>query len=325
MDTLSKTLDILYGADGFVSGERIASLLGIGRNSVWKAINALKKQGYSIASSRGGYMLEDKGIFDEHSIRRHLRREHDIYIYKKESSSNTVAKQLCKAGAKEGTLVIVESQTEGRGRMGRSFLSDSENGLYMSVALRPRISADKCISITVAAAVAVAEAIEELSQRECHIKWVNDIYIGEKKCCGILTEASFDIESGGLQYAVLGIGVNLCPPKGGFDSSIADIACGIFEGEYPKGFKARLCASIVNRFFDIYERLEEKEFIEKYRNKSNIIGKAVDVYIGNEVVCGVAVDIDENANLIVKDTNGRTHSFNSGEARVRRAVCDEKG
>ena len=203
-------------------------------------------------------------------------------------------------------------------------ISDSENGLYMSVVLRPRISADKCVAITVAAAVAVAEAIEELSKKECLIKWVNDIFIGEKKCCGILTEASVDFESGGLQYAILGIGVNICPPLGGFDSSIEDIACGIFEDTCPSGFKSRLCSMIVNKFFDYYERLEDKDYIDIYRRKSNIIGKTVDVYVGNEIISGVAVDIDENANLIVKDEQGTVRSFNSGEARVRRAERNEE-
>ena len=324
MDTALRTLDILYSSSDFISGEKIASILGVSRNSVWKAINTLKKKGYSILSSANGYLLMERSSFDAHSIREGLKREHDIYIYKKEGSSNTVAKNLCRQDAQEGTLVIVESQTQGRGRMGRSFLSDSENGLYMSVVLRPRISADKCVAITVAAAVAVAEAIEELSKKECLIKWVNDIFIGEKKCCGILTEASVDFESGGLQYAILGIGVNICPPLGGFDSSIEDIACGIFEDTCPSGFKSRLCSMIVNKFFDYYERLEDKDYIDIYRRKSNIIGKTVDVYVGNEIISGVAVDIDENANLIVKDEQGTVRSFNSGEARVRRAERNEE-
>lgn len=308
---------MLYNTDGVVSGEEMASSLGISRNSVWKAVNTLKARGYDIESLPKGYLLRDKSTFDEHSVSACLEREHKVYIYKKEDSSNNVAKRLCRDGEGEGAVVIVESQTKGRGRMGRSFLSDSENGLYMSIVLRPHIGADKCVSITVAAAVAVAEAIESLSQKECKIKWVNDVYIGGKKCCGILTEASVDFESGGLQYAVLGVGVNLCPPIGGFDPSIADIACGIFESEYPQGFKARLCADIVNRFFDYYERLEEKKYIDAYRRKSNVMGRDVDVYVGNEIVSGVVTDIDENANLIVKDKDGKIHSFNSGEARVR--------
>ena len=317
MDTKQKILELLYRKDGAVSGQEIGDLLGLSRNSVWKAINQLKKMGYSIDASTNGYLLCDNDIFDSHSIGRYLKREHKLHIYKEESSSNDVAKLLCAQGEKEGGVVIVQRQTKGRGRMGRSFISSSENGLYMSLILRPSIRASECVNITVVGAVAVLLAIEECSGQDCQIKWVNDIYIREKKCCGILTEAALDFESGGVQYAVIGIGVNLCPPKEGFDQEIEKIACGVYENECPKGFKAKLCATIINKFFDLYERLEKKEYIELYRKKSNIIGKAVDVYVGDSVVTGYARDIDENANLIVADEDGNVHTFKSGEARVR--------
>jgi len=319
MKTKDKILEILYSKDGYISGAEMAKCLGISRNSVWKCINQLKAEGYSISTSNMGYCLDMCDELDEFSVRRHLTTEHKLYIYRKESSSNTVAKLLCQNGEKEGSVVIVKSQTGGRGRMGRSFISESENGLYMSIILRPKITADKCVNITVAGAVAVLEAIEKISNKACQIKWVNDIYIGEKKCCGILTEASFDFESGIVQYAVIGIGVNLCPPTGGFDKEIKEIACGVYENECPKGIKARLCAQIINDFFKYYNRLDKKEYIKKYKEKSNIIGKNVDVYVGNEIVSGVATNIDNSANLIVKDEKGKLHTFNSGEARVRKS------
>ena len=320
METKKRVLEILSCHDKPVSGTEIANALGVTRNSVWKAVVKLKEQGYEICTDSNGYrLLVNEDVLDEPNIKKHLKREHSLFIYKKETSSNTVAKALCQNGEVEGGIVIVESQTEGRGRMGRSFISNSENGLYMSIILRPKIRADKCVSITVAGAVAVAKAIEELSPVRCGIKWVNDIYIGDKKCCGILTEASMSFETGGLEYAVIGIGVNLCKPKGGFDKEIEEIACGVYENECPKGFKARLCAAIVNNFFDLYENLESKDFIEVYKEKSIIIGSFVDVYVGDTVVSGIATDIDEDANLIVVDKAGKRHTFNSGEARVRKA------
>ena len=320
MKTQEKVLEILYSKNDAISGEEIASTLGVSRNSVWKAINGLKALGYEIESSGIGYRLLSRGLLDEYSVKKHLRREHKLFIYKKENSSNDIAKQLARQGVSEGGTVIVLSQTGGKGRMGRSFISNSENGLYMSIILRPQIQAAQSVSITVAGAVAVLEAIEHLSGKECSIKWVNDIYIGEKKCCGILTEASLDFESGRLQYAVIGVGVNLCPPKGGFDKEIEEIACGVYENECPPGFKSKLCAEIINRFFDHYEELEKKKYIDTYRKKSSIIGKAVDVYVGNEIISGVATDIDENANLVVKGENGQSYVFGSGEARVRKAA-----
>ena len=318
MDTKEKILELLYGSKGAVSGQEIGRLLGLSRNSVWKAINQLKKAGYDITASSNGYLLNKEDTFDAYSISKHLKRQHKLYIYKEESSSNDLAKAMCRQGEHEGSIVIVERQTSGRGRMGRSFISNSENGLYISIVLRPAISADESVNITVAGAVAVLQSIEETAGCHCSIKWVNDIYIGEKKCCGILTEAALDFESGCLQYAVIGIGVNLCPPKGGFDDEIKEIACGVYENECPKDYKSRLCATIINKFFDHYERLSQKEYIEIYRQKSNIIGKAVDVYVGDKVISGYVQDIDERANLIVLDGEGRVHTFNSGEARVRK-------
>jgi BirA family biotin operon repressor/biotin-[acetyl-CoA-carboxylase] ligase len=258
-------------------------------------------------------------IFDEQSIKNELDKERKIYIYDKAGSSNTIARDLCLNGEEEGSIVIVKSQTQGKGRMGRSFLSSSENGLYMSVILRPQIPAEECVNITVLGAVAVLEAIEELTNKQAQIKWVNDIYINDKKCCGILTEASIDVKSGGLNYAIIGIGVNLCPPKGGFDKEIQDIACGVYEDTCPSDFKYKLCAQIVNKLFKYYDSIQSKSYLKQYKEKSYIIGKDVDVYVGNECFVGTAVDIDENANLIVKDKNGVLHTFNSGEARVRRA------
>ncbi len=324
MKTQEKVLNILYGKVGFVSGEQIALQIGVSRNSVWKAVNQLREKGYVITSGGGGYMLENRDIFDKHTIARHLKREHEICIYKKEGSSNSIAKNMASDGAPEGTVVIVESQTQGRGRLGRSFLSSSENGLYMSIVLRPLIPVDECLNITVAGAAAVATAIEETSGVSCGIKWVNDIYINDKKCAGILTEASVDFENGRVQYAVIGIGVNLSPPKGGFDKEIEDIACGVYKNEHPSGYKAKLCAQIINNFFNLYERLEKKEYMSLYREKSIIIGKEVDVYVGDKIFCGTVVDVDRNANLMVKCENGEVRTFNSGEARVRKAN-DKRG
>ncbi|MBO5312918.1 MAG: biotin--[acetyl-CoA-carboxylase] ligase [Clostridia bacterium] len=320
--TKDKVLSMLYSNCEGISGEEIAGKLSITRNSVWKAIKALKNDGYEIVSCIGrGYMLkQDKDVLDEYSLCKYLSRDHKIYVYDIATSSNTIGKELCQKGEDEGTVIIVKSQTRGRGRMGRSFISSDENGLYMSVILRPGLPAEECTNITVMCAVAVLEAIEETSGKECEIKWVNDIYINDKKCCGILTEGAMDFESGYLQYAVVGIGINLCEPRDGFDEEIADIATGIYEGKrYPDNFKTRLCAKIINRLFDRYETFKSKDYIQLYREKSNIIGKTVDVYTGNGMVTGIAVDIDENASLVVQDENGERHTFSSGEARVRKA------
>ena len=239
----------------------------------------------------------------------------DIIVLDTVDSTNNVAKQLAQQGCADKTLVIAKKQTQGRGRMGRSFISNEENGIYMSLALRPDLHISDSIYITVMCAVAVYEAIEELCNVNCSIKWVNDIYIGDKKVCGILTEAAQ--LTGKLDYAVVGIGVNVTEPKGGFNDEIKDIATSLYEKNAPVNIKNRLIAKILERFFHYYSNIKDKAFISKYREKSNLIGKGVDIYRGNEIISGICVDIDEDANLVI-EKDGERLTFNSGDARVKR-------
>ena len=240
----------------------------------------------------------------------------EIITFDKATSSNTLAKELAKSGAKEGTVVLVKSQSEGRGRLGRSFVSNSENGLYFTIILRPRIAPADAIHITTIGATALCEAIKRTSGKDVKIKWVNDIYINDRKCAGILTESQINVECGILDYAVIGMGINILPPKDGFDEEIANIAISIYENEAPCGYKAMLLETTIDLFFKYYNEIEKKTYLPLYKQSSNIIGKEVDVYIGNEIIKGTALDIDDRAQLVVK-TNDGIKAFGSGEARVR--------
>lgn len=324
MNTKEKVIQILYSAGKEeISGEEIAKLLNVTRNSVWKAVNALKKNGYDISSSPNGYSLNNKAeVFSRDSIIKHLQRDIDLIFYEQVDSTNNVAKMLAQDGKGEGTVVVAKSQTSGKGRMGRSFISSSKNGLYLTIVLKPAIPVHKCVNITVLGAVALCEAIEKIGLTECRIKWVNDIYINEKKVSGILTEAAIDFESGRLQYAVIGMGINVSTPIGGFDPEIKDIATAIFEKEPQGELKSRLCAEIIDRFFYHYGKIEKMEYLDKYREKSMIINEMVDVLTGDKVISGRAIDIDENANLVI-DTGKEIIKFNSGEARVRKNEKNE--
>ena len=177
--------------------------------------------------------------------------------------------------------------------------------------------ATEALNITVIGAVAVAEAIEKTSGINTEIKWVNDIYIGKKKVSGILTEAGLNFENGMLDYAVIGIGVNVSPPGDGFASEISEIATAIYEKNAPCGYKSELTAQIIDTFFDYYNKPKNKDYISKYKQKSNIIGKEIEVCVGNELVLGTAINIDDNANLIVKTETGE-RAFYSGEARIKK-------
>ena len=251
-------------------------------------------------------------------IKKQLNYDADIIMYENATSSNILAKELAGNGAKEGTVVIVKSQTKGKGRLGRSFISSSENGLYFSIILRPDVEIDACVDITAMASVAVLEAIEETTDKKPKIKWVNDIYINDRKICGILTESAFGVNGNNPEYMICGIGINISPPPNGFDDEIKDIAGSIFEEKYPDGYKSCLFASIINSFFKYYKLLAKGTYLKKYRECSNIIGKEVDVYIGERIINGTAVDITDKAELIIKTEKGESIVVSSGEARVRK-------
>ena len=213
-----------------VSGSEIARSVGMTRSAVWKAVKILREEGYSIcAVTNKGYCLSEENDFlSEQAIVPNLRTEklgRKLDVFKTIDSTNNFAKSLAQLGAEHGTTVISEVQTQGKGRMGKNFYSPLGMGIYMSVIIRPKLSVEHSLLITSCAAVAVAEAIEKVSGIDCKIKWVNDIYAGNKKLCGILTEASVDVEQGGLEYAVVGIGLNVQNVT--FPKNVADIATSI--------------------------------------------------------------------------------------------------
>ncbi len=238
-------------------------------------------------------------------------------------STNLRCKALGEADAAEGTVVIAAHQTAGRGRMGRSFFSPADTGLYMSLLLRPDFPPTEALSITACAAVCVSEAIEALTGRTCGIKWVNDVYIEGKKVCGILTEAAFVPDGSRLRYAVLGIGVNILPPEGDFPPELADIAASLFDhsdsSDVAIDLRARLAAEILNRFFGYYPTLPEKPFFDGYRDRLFLRGQPIEILWGNGAGSGVCLDVDRDLRLLVRLEDGTTEALHSGEVRVRPA------
>ena len=172
------------GGGEYVSGGTLSAELSLSRTAVWKAVEQLRADGFVIESAPNkGYRLLSAGdALTESGVRLYLRhKELDVKVYKSISSTNTVLKQLAESGASEGTVLLAEEQTAGRGRMSRSFFSPPRSGLYMSVLLRPHLSAQISTRVTACAAVAVAEAIEELTGAEAEIKWVNDVLVDGKR------------------------------------------------------------------------------------------------------------------------------------------------
>lgn len=314
MSLSNEVLRLLIYEENGISGEQMARQLQISRNAVWKAIKQLRADGFIIeaASGRGYRLSEQNTKLCAHELEKYYGGR--VEFFESAYSTNRTAKALAEQGAEEGLLIVTLSQTAGRGRLGRSFLSP-EGGLYFSLLLRPTFSPEASRLLTVAAAVATTQTIEKISGRKCDIKWVNDIYIDGKKVCGILTEGAFDAENSTLKYAVLGIGINIYT-KDGLPQEIADIADTVFEQDIASRVKAELISGIVNNFMSLYASLEDRAFLEDYRSRSMLTGLTVDYTLHGTAHTGVVLGIDNDARLIVEE-NGRKEYISAGDVSVR--------
>ena len=320
MNLKDQVLSLFEASKGtYLSGAEIARQLGVSRSAIWKAVKQLQSEGHQFdaVTNRGYALREESAVLSVPGIRKYLRRSDLLLeVYKSVPSTNPLTKQAAESGAPEGTVIIAEEQTAGRGRMGRSFFSPAHTGIYFSILLRPKFSASDSLLITTCAAVACAAAMEAISGRETKIKWVNDIYVAERKVCGILTEASMDLESGGLHYAVLGIGINLTTPAGDFPETIRNKAGSLFTVGTEKDFRCRLVAEVLDRFFDEYDHLLEKHFLDEYRRRSILTGRTVDVLRGDTIVPARVQGIDDDFSLIVTYEDGHTEHLFSGDVSL---------
>jgi len=231
-------------------------------------------------------------------------------------STNDEMKIKAQKGEKEGSVLVALSQSGGKGRLGRRFFSPQNTGLYMSVILRPDLKPEDAILITTAAAVAISKAIDEVSGKFSGIKWVNDIYINGKKVCGILAEAGFNQTEPKLDYVVLGIGVNVYAPEGGFPEDIKDIADAVFS-ENQENMRALLCAKILDNFYDIYNNLCQKEHVEEYINRSVVVGKEIKVISNGTETDAVCTGIDKECHLLVEYEDGTKDCLSTGEISIK--------
>ena len=320
--TKDRVLDSLRSSGGsYVSGGALSAELSLSRTAVWKAVEQLRAEGFVIESApKKGYRLLSGGdALTESVVRAYLRRRDlDLRVYKSISSTNTVLKQLAESGEAEGTVLLAEEQTAGRGRMSRSFFSPPRSGLYMSLLLRPHMSAQLSTRITACAAVAVAEAIEELTGCRAEIKWVNDVLVDGKKVCGILTEGSIDCESGLMHYAIVGIGINIRPPEGDFPAELRQIAGALPAAPDGEDLRCRLAAAVLDRLMDLYEQLPEGDCYEAYKSRSCLIGRQINILpLEGEPVPATAIDVEPDFSLRVRLADGTETCLSSGEVSVR--------
>lgn len=320
-----KLLEMLRDAgDHYVSGQTMSRELGITRGGIWKQISRLREKGYEIAAvTNCGYRLisEPERLSQERVLE--LLGDHPwsgtLTVLDQVDSTNNRLKSMGDQGAPEGTIVMSDEQTSGRGRLGRSFVSPKGVGLYYSLLLRPRCAPKQVSHVTAMAAVAVCDAVESTCGLRPQIKWTNDIILAGKKLAGILTELSVEWETSSLQYLVTGIGINCNQKSGDFPNEIAHMAQSLYLVLGKPVDRALLAAELTRALERVSRELISKkaEWLEQYRKDCITLGREIQVLRGEQKRTGVATGIDENGGLIVRYDTGETGVVYSGEVSVR--------
>ncbi len=257
-----------------------------------------------------------------------LKKECDVVLLDETDSTNEVIKRrLCGNSEKPRRLVVIsDSQNAGKGRNGRCFFSPKGTGIYLSILfdVRDERVADSVL-LTTQAAVAVARAVSEVCHRETQIKWVNDVYLEDKKICGILSEAVTDVNSGCISHVIVGIGINVYKPAE-LPEELSEVFGYIFDSDgRVTGLRDRLAAAVVNELTEYYEANPDRSFLREYRERSNVIGRQI-MYgmpggstetTGEAWKYGTAIDIDDDCGLVVERPDGSVEVLRTGEISVR--------
>lgn len=251
-----------------------------------------------------------------------VEQEH-IHIHPVLSSTNTEAKRLAAEGAPHRTVVFAEEQTGGRGRLGRSFYSPKGSGIYMSMVLRPTCSMEKIVMITTVASVLVCRAIERVTEKECMIKWVNDIYMEERKISGILTEGVANPATGCIDCIILGIGINFQRKEEDFPEEIQGKAGAIFSEDTNGITRNQLAAEVLNQLLELDEILETGSYLPEYKRRSLVLGREVQVVSSQETRTALVKDIDKTGGLVVRWEDGTSDVIRTGEVSIRGLFAKE--
>lgn len=310
--------------EGYVSGEQISDALGVSRTAIWKDIHALREDGYGIDSvTRKGYRLvSSPDRLTAGEILPFLASEElkeRLICFDVIDSTNNYAKKIAMEGAVDGTVIVANEQTGGRGRRGRVFQSPKDSGVYFSVLYKPDMQPQEAINFTAYVAVAICDAIEAASGVRPGIKWTNDIVLGSRKVAGILTEMSIESETGLLQYIVTGIGVNVCQQATDFPEEIRDIATSLsMEVGHPVS-RGRLAAEMANAMERMHAAWlgDKGDYWERYRRDCLTLGREVRLVRDGAETTAMAVDLAEDFGLIVKYSDGTMEKVTAGEVSVR--------
>ena len=307
----------------YISGQEISIRLGVSRTAIWKHIRSLKEAGYDIEShSKIGYrLIETPDRLYEHELAALVKGKvfgQQVIYREKVSSTNELAKELAQKGAAQGTVVIAEEQTGGKGRLGRVWYSPPGQGLWFSVILRPEISPVDASKLTLISAVGVARTIRELTRIPAGIKWPNDVLIDQRKVCGILLEMSAEIDK--INYIVVGVGVNVNLDEAKIPAEIDGVAISLAEQEKLKVTRVELLAALLNNLDNLYQEFLAGKFSEiltSWKEMSVTLNRWVRVISGSETEEGIAFDLDDDGALILMKDDGSVKRILSGDVSVR--------
>ena len=310
----------------FVPGEELCRELGILRPALWSCVRALRASGHPINVEHGqGYRLDEScELYESAALQARLASaasQYAITVIPSLPSTNTALKEMAKNGAPTGTVLIANKQSSGYGRKDRSFFSPN-GGIYMSILLRPDLAPSDALTLTTTAAVAVVDVIRDIVKENAQIKWVNDIYLHGKKVCGILTEAALTPD-GKLDYAVLGIGINVFAPKGGFPKAIHNIAGALYPAEIEeRGQRSALVIALLERLAELLPKSTSPALHAAYCRASLLPGRMVTVLREDAPEeDAVVLGIDEQYRLIVRYADGHEESLFTGEVSVRESTA----
>ena len=317
-----QVLALLKGAEAPLSGEAMSRSLGVSRAAVWKAVEALREEGYVISSApRRGYLLEvcpDRLSAGE--IYRPGRRVgREIVCLETVDSTNNEIKRRAVGEPPDGLVVAAECQTGGRGRRGRSFVSPAGKGLYLSALLRPDCALEQVPALTAWTAAAVCGAVERLCGVRPGIKWPNDVILEGRKLCGILTELELEADTAALRYVVVGVGLNLSQTEADFGPQVAPLAISLAQalGKAPR--RAEAASAVLDALDELYARFpaDRAAWLARYRADCLTVGRPVRVLSAGGAREGIALGVEEDFSLRVAWKDGGEEALSSGEVSVR--------
>lgn len=312
---------LLKNTEDFISGEEISKKFGVTRASIWKMVNQLKKQGYEIESStkKGYRLISTPDVITKEELKSMIHTKiiaRDIEYYEEIDSTNNEAKRLARNGAKDGTAVIANCQKQGKGRLGRSWVSPKDTGIWMSIILTPNIMPSQVSCMTLIAGLDMCQAIKKVTGLTPQIKWPNDIIIHSKKVCGILTEMSAELQR--INYIVVGIGVNVNTDH--FDPDISHATSLMLEGQ-KKYARKEIIKEFLETFdvsYELYNKMGSfSPFLTRYKENCLTLDKEVKIITNKETYTAYAKDILEDGSLLVETETKEERVIVAGEVSVR--------